>query len=203
MTLAHCILGKFLGVVCLCFPLPLDTPTFTTRCLYVPINVSSPSSERWNCGREWSDNFAEMTPFLHHSGIFYMPQICDMGQMALLPFQRKACWGFFHPKNPTALARSEPTIWVPEASVLTTRPLKPHERATEYVNSLSKFIINYSWPWKAFFILNSSLTLTEAPTGLDQAASHSFPIHRHTHKLTLYTLYYGKVSSGIWCHVIW
>ena len=28
--LAHCILGKFLGVVCHCFPLPLDVPTFTT-----------------------------------------------------------------------------------------------------------------------------------------------------------------------------
>ena len=27
MTLAHCILGKFLGVVCLCFPTPLDVPT--------------------------------------------------------------------------------------------------------------------------------------------------------------------------------
>jgi hypothetical protein len=39
-----------------------------------------------------------------------MPQICDMGQTALLPFWRKACWGFFCPKNPTALARSEPAI---------------------------------------------------------------------------------------------
>jgi hypothetical protein len=39
-----------------------------------------------------------------------MPQICDMGQMALLPCWRKACWGFFCPKNPTASAGSEPTI---------------------------------------------------------------------------------------------
>jgi hypothetical protein len=28
-----------------------------------------------------------------------MPQICDMGQTALLPFRRKACWGFFRPKK--------------------------------------------------------------------------------------------------------
>jgi hypothetical protein len=56
-------LGKFLGVVCHCFSLPLDVPTFATRCLHVPINTSTPSSERWNCGREWSGNFAEMTPF--------------------------------------------------------------------------------------------------------------------------------------------
>jgi hypothetical protein len=63
MALARCILGKFIGVVCHCFPLPLDVPTFSARCLHVPINASAPSSERWNCGREWSDNFAEMTPF--------------------------------------------------------------------------------------------------------------------------------------------
>ena len=36
MALTHCILGKILGVVCHCFPPPLDVPTFTARCLYVP-----------------------------------------------------------------------------------------------------------------------------------------------------------------------
>ena len=33
MALAHCILGKFLGVVCHCFPPPLYDPTLATRCL--------------------------------------------------------------------------------------------------------------------------------------------------------------------------
>jgi hypothetical protein len=87
MALAHCILGKFLGVVCLCFPLPSDVLTLASRCLHVLINASAASSERWNCGREWSADFAEMTPFLHPLGIFYMSQICDMGQTALLPLQ--------------------------------------------------------------------------------------------------------------------
>jgi hypothetical protein len=36
-----------------------------------------------------------------------MPQSCDMGQTALLPHRRKACWGFFRPKNPTASAGFE------------------------------------------------------------------------------------------------
>jgi hypothetical protein len=63
MALARCILGKFLGVVCLCFLLPLDIPIFAARCLHVPINASAPSRERWKCGREWSGNFAEMTHF--------------------------------------------------------------------------------------------------------------------------------------------
>jgi len=31
-----------------------------------------------------------------------MPQIYDMGPTALLPLRRKACWGVFRPKNPTA-----------------------------------------------------------------------------------------------------
>jgi len=33
MSLAHCILGKFLGVVCHFFPPPLDVPTLAARCL--------------------------------------------------------------------------------------------------------------------------------------------------------------------------
>ena len=52
MALAHCILGKFLGVVCHCFPPPLEGPTFAARCLYVRNDARDPSSERWNCGRE-------------------------------------------------------------------------------------------------------------------------------------------------------
>ena len=52
MALAHYNLGKFLGVVCHCFPPPLDVPTFAARCLYVRSDARDPSSERWNCGRE-------------------------------------------------------------------------------------------------------------------------------------------------------
>ena len=33
MALVRCIMGKFLGVVCHCFPPRLDVPTFATRCL--------------------------------------------------------------------------------------------------------------------------------------------------------------------------
>ena len=32
MVLPHCILSKFLGVVCHCFPPPLDVPTLAARC---------------------------------------------------------------------------------------------------------------------------------------------------------------------------
>jgi len=50
--LAHCTLGKFLGVVCHCFPPHLDVPTFAATCLCVRSDAKDPSSERWNCGRE-------------------------------------------------------------------------------------------------------------------------------------------------------
>jgi hypothetical protein len=53
MALARCILGKFLGIVCHCFPLPLDIPTFAVRCLHTLNNMSTPSSKRWKCGWEW------------------------------------------------------------------------------------------------------------------------------------------------------
>jgi len=52
MALVRCILNKFLGVVCHCFPLRLDVPTFATRCLHVRHNARDPSGGRWNCGRE-------------------------------------------------------------------------------------------------------------------------------------------------------
>jgi hypothetical protein len=40
-------------------------------------------------------NFAEMPTSTVHLGIFYMPQICDMGPTPLLPFRRKACLRIF------------------------------------------------------------------------------------------------------------
>jgi len=83
MALAHCILGKFLGVVCHCFPPPLDVPRNDAR---------DPSSERWNCGRQRCPVVILPNSDFHvNSGIFHMSQIYDMGPTALLPLRRKAC----------------------------------------------------------------------------------------------------------------
>ena len=80
MALAHCIVGRFLGVVCHCFPPPLDVPTFTARCLYVHNDARDPSSERWNCGRDRCLVILPNSDFHVNLGIFYMPQIYDMLQ---------------------------------------------------------------------------------------------------------------------------
>jgi hypothetical protein len=66
---------------------------------------------------------ADSTPF---EGIFYIPQICDMGPTSLLALRRKACWGFFRSEKSDGFGRVrtlEPGV--PEASMLTPRPPKP------------------------------------------------------------------------------
>jgi len=45
MALARCILGKFLGVGCHCFPPPLDVPTFSARCHHVQRREGPPVAE--------------------------------------------------------------------------------------------------------------------------------------------------------------
>jgi len=54
-----------------------------------------------------------------------MPQIYDMGPTALLPLRRKACWGFFRPKNPDGFG----PVWTRELGTkgqhATPRPPKP------------------------------------------------------------------------------
>ena len=47
MSLVRCILGRFLGVVCHCFPPRLEVPTFATRCPHVRYGG------RWNL---WARN---------------------------------------------------------------------------------------------------------------------------------------------------
>ena len=92
MALARYMLGKFLGVICHCFPLRLDVPTFTARCLHVRNDARDPSSEMWNSGQErLSGNFAYMASPFTPLGIFYIPQIYDMGPTELFPLRRKVC----------------------------------------------------------------------------------------------------------------
>ena len=94
MALVRCILGKFLGVACHCFP-----PLFRFSHFSPPGASTStttweiPAAEVGTVG----ENFAEMTTSTLHLGIFYMLQIYNMGPTALLPLRRKVCWRFFCP----------------------------------------------------------------------------------------------------------
>jgi hypothetical protein len=48
-----------------------------------------------------------------------------MGSTALLPLRKKACWGFFRPKNPMASAVCEPANLGTKDQHTTSRPPKP------------------------------------------------------------------------------
>jgi hypothetical protein len=62
-------------------PYVLDVRTFTVRFTH--------AHER-RFGRKITGNFADNGDFHDIAGIFYMPQICDIGPMTLLPLRRKA-----------------------------------------------------------------------------------------------------------------
>jgi len=66
-----------------------------------------------------ADNFAWMSTSTFHSGIFYMPQICDMRPTGLLPLWRKARWRFSRPKKSWRLWPGlNPRTWVLKGSML-------------------------------------------------------------------------------------
>ena len=110
MALAHCILGSFLGVGCHCFPPPLDVPTFASRCLHVQATCETSISERRNYGREMAGQFCLRFRLPRKPRVlWHAAQICDMGD-GFTSSPRKACCGFFRPKNPTASAGIEPAI---------------------------------------------------------------------------------------------
>ena len=125
MVLAHCILGKFLGVVCHCFPPPLDIPTFAARCLYVRNDARDLSNERWNCGRE-------ICPVILPK--FRIPRTFrDLLHAAYLRHgtdgftspPKEGVLRFFRPKNPTASAEFEPANLGTKGQYATPTPPKP------------------------------------------------------------------------------
>jgi hypothetical protein len=125
MALVRCILDKFLGVVCHCFPPCLDVPTFATRCPHVRHDARELSGGRWDFRRECCPVILPKWRLPCHLGIFYMPQIYDMGPTALLPLRRKAWWGFF---RPSASAGFEPANLGTKGQHATPRPPKPLQK---------------------------------------------------------------------------
>ena len=109
-------LTNFLGVGCHYFPPLSDVPTFAARCLHVRNDARDPNSQRWNCGRDCCPVILPKWRFPRHLGIFYMPQIYDIGRRAE---------DFFALKNPTASARFEPTNLGTKGQQATPRPPKP------------------------------------------------------------------------------
>ena len=124
MALTHCILGKFLGVVCHCFLLPLNVPTFAARCLYVRNDARDPSSERWNCGREICPvilpKFLLLRKFrdlLHAANVRH-------GTNGFTSPPKEGVLRIFRLRNPTNLAGFEPANLGTKGQHATPRPPK-------------------------------------------------------------------------------
>jgi hypothetical protein len=143
MALAHCILGKFLGVGWHCFPPPLDVPTFSARCLHVRRRERSLAAERGTLrGQEM---------FRQIPSTIRLPRNCrDLLRATNL---RHGTDGFTSPPkegvlrifSPLKIRRLRPGLnprtWVPKASTL---PLDHRSR-------LRKHIQDHYFSWQYLF----------------------------------------------------
>jgi hypothetical protein len=108
---------------------------------------SESSSAMWNYGREMAEKFCRKWRLPRHFWVLLHAVKHDMGQMVLLPLRRKACWGFFHPKNPTASAGFEPANLGTKGQHTTSRPPKP----LPFWHYLKKNRENKLWIVKSYF----------------------------------------------------
>jgi hypothetical protein len=112
MPVVYCTIPRFSKSSYFARQVPLAS---TTRCSPLAARGGT-MDEKW-----WLDGAWDMYP-----RFFYMPQICDMGPIILLPFRRKACWGFLSPfKNPTASAGFGPANLGSRGQHATSAPPKP------------------------------------------------------------------------------
>jgi hypothetical protein len=105
-----------------------------------------------------------------------------LGPMALLSLRRKACWGIFHPKNPTALAEFEPAN-------LGTRGQHANHQTTEAVicHTNERYSTN-SWTYTVLprFCGNIKTGQAESATHLQSIMTY-LPTNT-THEMTMIML---------------
>jgi hypothetical protein len=82
-------------------------------------------NERWNYGREMTDQFSlTMRLPCHCRVLLHTAELRHRTDGFTSP-PKEACWGFFRPKNPTASAGFEPANLVTRGHHAKTRPPKP------------------------------------------------------------------------------
>jgi hypothetical protein len=70
--------------------------------------LANPAAEGVTMGGKMAEKFYWKWRLPRHFWVLLHAVKHDMGQTALLPLRRKACWGFFCPKNPMASAGFDP-----------------------------------------------------------------------------------------------
>ena len=127
MALARCILGKFLGLGCHCFPPPLDVPTFSARCLHVQRRERPLAAEgELFVGEKCSDKFRLRIRLPRNSrDLLHAANLRHVTDGFTSPPKGRRAEDFFALKNPTASAEFEPANLGTKGQHATSRPPKP------------------------------------------------------------------------------
>jgi len=130
MALAHCILGKFLGVGCHCFPPPLDVSTFSARCVHVQRRERPLASEGGTLrGLEMFRQISSRIRLPRNSrDLLHAAKSATWDRRLYFPSEGRRAEDFFTLKNPTASAGFEPANLGTKGQHATSRPPKPIRR---------------------------------------------------------------------------
>jgi hypothetical protein len=127
MALAHCILGKFLGVDYHCFTSPLDVPTFSARCLHVQRRERPLAAEGGTpSGREMFRQISSRIRLPPNSrDLLHAVNLRNGTDGFTSPPKVGVLRIFFALKNPTVSAGFEPANLGNKGQHATSRPQKP------------------------------------------------------------------------------
>ena len=126
MALAHCILNKFFGVGCHCFPPPLDVPTFSARCLHVQRRERPLATESGTRGREMFRQISSRIRLPCNSkDRLHAANLRHGIDGFTSPPEGRCAEDFFALKNPTASVGFEPANLGTKSQHATSRPPKP------------------------------------------------------------------------------
>ena len=153
MAVAHCIVGKFLGVVYHCFLSPLPFPTFAAMCLDVCNDVRDPSSERWNWGQQRCPVILPKLRLPHKFMDLLHAATLWHGSDDFTPPVKEGVLRIFCPKNPTVPAGFDPANLGTKDQHATPRPQKPIIVDTWNVNKVS-ISTAVSMIWKFYSVTN-------------------------------------------------
>jgi len=96
----------------------LDVPTFGTRRLHACHHARAPSGGRWNCGRETSGNFTEMTTLPPFRDLLHAVKLWHGTDGFASPPKEGVLRIFFALKIRRLRPGVNPRTWVPKASTL-------------------------------------------------------------------------------------
>ena len=119
MALGHCILGKFLGVGCHCFPPPLDVPIFSARCLHAQ------RRERPLAAESGTLRGQEIFRPISSRDLFTCRKSATWDRRLYFPSEDRRAEDFFALKIPTASAGFEPANMGTKDQHATSRLPKP------------------------------------------------------------------------------